>query len=194
MQKTTSPDKIQQFFKDQGKYVVTFLGFSGAGYEHADSMLLLADRVLDSYNPAYTVVNIGATPEGIGAIYPLAKRKGFYTTGIVSSQALEYAVPLSDAVDQPFFVRDSLWGGQVPGKEKLSPTSRLMVAVSDELIAIGGGEVARDELLAAQQLGKKTQFFPLDFNHETAKAKARKKGETEPEDFRGEAEKSISDQ
>jgi len=59
------------------------------------------------------------------------------------------------------------------------------VAVSDQVIALGGGEVARDEFQAARRLGKKTEFFPFDMNHSIAIERAAKKGQPRPTDFRG---------
>jgi len=37
------------------------------------AMLASAERVMSEFDPAGTIVNIGATPEGIGAVYELAK-------------------------------------------------------------------------------------------------------------------------
>jgi len=185
--KSATVEEIAAFFKGKQKAVLTFVGYSGAGYEDEVSMLKQAERVLGEYDPAKTIVNIGATPEGIGAVYELARRKGFFTTGIVSSQAKQYKVKLSPYVDQAFYVEDSTWGGLVPGTEELSPTSKAMVENSDVVIGIGGGEVARDELLAARRLGKKVYFIPADMNHQKARESARKKKLPEPTDFRGAA-------
>jgi hypothetical protein len=185
--KSATVDDIRAFFKGKQKAVLTFVGYSGAGYEDEVSMLKEAERVLGEYDPAKTIVNIGATPEGIGAVYELAKRKGFLTTGIVSSQARQYNVKLSPYVDYAFYVEDSAWGGLVPGTKELSPTSKAMVDNSDVIIGIGGGEVARDELLAARRLGKKVRFIPADMNHQKARESARKKKLAEPIDFRGAA-------
>src|SRR5215510_10587994 len=85
--KSATAEDIKAFFKGKQKTVLTFVGYSGAGYEDEVAMRKEAERVLGEYDPAKTIVNIGATPEGIGAVYELAKRKGFLTTGIVSSQA-----------------------------------------------------------------------------------------------------------
>ncbi|GAK61657.1 hypothetical protein U27_01558 [Candidatus Vecturithrix granuli] len=180
-------EEITAFFTEQGKTVVTFVGYSGAGYEDPQAMLQQAKTVLGTLEPAATIINIGATPDGIGAIYPLAKQQGFMTTGIVSSQALEYEVAVSPDVDYVFFVEDETWGGFLEGTEQLSPTSEAMVAVSETMIGIGGGAVSRDEMIAAGRAGKKVQFIPADMNHERAKEKARKKGQPEPTDFHGEA-------
>lgn len=180
-------EEITAFFTEQEKTVVTFVGYSGAGYEDPQAMLQQAETVLGTLDPAATIINIGATPDGIGAIYPLAKQRGFMTTGIVSSQALEYEVAVSPDVDYVFFVEDETWGGFLEGTEQLSPTSEAMVAVSEIIIGIGGGAVSRDEMIAADRAGKKVQFIPADMNHERAKEKARKKGQPEPTDFQGEA-------
>src|SRR5215831_91642 len=185
--KSATVEEIAAFFKGKQKAVLTFVGYSGAGYEDEAWMLKQAERFLGEYDPAKTIVNIGATPEGIGAVYELAKRKGFLTTGIVSSQARQYNVKLSRYVDYAFYVEDSAWGGLVPGTEELSPTSKAMVENSDVIIGIGGGEVARDELLAARRSGKKVHFIPADMNHQKARESARKKKLPEPTDFRGAA-------
>ena len=185
--KSATVEEIAAFLKGKQKAVLTFVGYSGAGYEDEAWMLKEAERVLGEYDPAKTIVNIGATPEGIGAVYELAKRKGFLTTGIVSSQARQYNVKLSPYVDYAFYVEDSAWGGLVPGTEELSPTSKAMVENSDVIIGIGGGEVARDELLAARRSGKKVHFIPADMNHQKARESARKKKLPEPTDFHGAA-------
>ena len=82
------------------------------------------------------------------------------TSGIVSTQARDSNATLSPCVDHVFYVQDPSWGGFVEGSERLSPTSEAMVAVSDHLVAIGGGEVSRDELIAARRAGKNTTLHP----------------------------------
>lgn len=180
-------EEIRSFFKGKHMKVLTFLGYSAAEYENKAAMLEHAARILDVYDPKATIVNIGATPEGIGAVYATAKQRGFLTAGIVSTQAKENNVKLSPCVDVVFFVSDATWGGFIPGTERLSPTSAAMVENSDVLIAIGGGEVARDELNAGRRLGKKVHFIPADMNHEIARERARKRGQQAPSDFRGAA-------
>ena len=186
-----TPAEVRAFFESKGMKVLTFLGYSGAGYENEAAMLEQANRILARFDPKNTIVNIGATAEGIGGVYKLAKQRGFVTSGIVSTQARENNVPLSPCVDTVFFVRDETWGGVLPGTDKLSPTSTAMVEGSDVLVAIGGGEVARDELVAAKRAGKRVEFIPADMNHQIARDKARKKGEPPPTDFRGAAAASF---
>ena len=180
-------EEIQRFFNEQGKQVITFIGYSGSGYEDQPTMLRIAAGVLDEYDPSDTIVNIGATPGGIGAVYELAKQRGFSTTGIVSTQAREYNAGLSQFADHVFYVADKTWGGFLDGTQQLSPTSQVMVAVSDVMIGIGGGEVGRDELLSARSAGKQVRFYPAEFNHDVARKKARDKGLSEPTDFGGAA-------
>ena len=182
-----TPQEIYSFFNGKEMKVLTFLGYSAAEYENKAEMLKHAARVLDEFAPRATIVNIGATPEGMGAVYETAKRRGFLTTGIVSTQAKKNKVNLSPCVDVVFYVKDATWGGFTPGTKRLSPTSAAMVENSDVIVAIGGGEVSRDELIAAKRLGKKFQFIPADMNHEIARERARKRGQPAPSDFRGAA-------
>ena len=47
--------------------------------------------------------------------------EGFETTGIVSSQALEYGVDVSPfCKDGAFFIQDDTWGGYAEGGDQLS--------------------------------------------------------------------------
>ena len=79
-----TPKKIYFFFKGKKMKVLTFVGYSATEYENKAEMLKRAIRVLAGFDPRATIVNIGATPEGMGAVYETAKRRGFLTTGIVS--------------------------------------------------------------------------------------------------------------
>ena len=96
--KVTTPAEIRHFFEQQNKTVLTFVGYSGAGYQDPEAMIRIAASVLNGFDPANTIVNIGATLEGVGAVYELAKKRGFITTGIVSTQARQHAVELSPHV------------------------------------------------------------------------------------------------
>ena len=185
--KTSTSEEIKAFFQGKGKAVLTFVGYSGAGYQDPSAMLARAERILQKLDPKKTIINIGATPEGIGGVYEIARKKGFVTTGIVSTQAKEAKVTVSPFVDYVFYVEDPTWGGYLNGTSRLSPTSEAMVENSNIIVGIGGGEVARDELLAAKRSGKQVRFFPADMNHRQALETARRKGLPLPTDFRGAA-------
>ena len=185
--RVASPEEIRTFFENKKMRVLTFLGYSGAEYEDKTAMLEQAVRILDQFDPRKTIVNIGATAEGIGAVYDAAKRKGFLTAGIVSTQAKDSKAALSPCVDIVFYVKDETWGGFISGTEILSPTSRAIVENSDVIVAIGGGEVARDELIAARRLGKRVELIPADMNHQIARDRALKRAQPAPTDFRGAA-------
>jgi hypothetical protein len=184
-----TPTEAHAFLRQERKTVLTFVGYSGSGYQHEVAMLREAGRILDAFDPAKTIVNIGATPDGIGAVYELAKRRGFVTTGIVSTQARQHGVAFSRHVDHVFLIRDETWGGLINETGDLSPTSRAMVDSSDVIVGIGGGEVAREELLAARRAGREVRFVPADMDHEKAIETARKQGTPRPTDFRGAADR-----
>jgi len=148
-------------------------------------MLKLARGVLSQYSPAKTLITIGATQGGVGAIYPVAKSIGFTTAGIVSTEALNYPEEISPAVDHVCFIEDKQWGGKLPNSEELSPTSKAMVTCSDVLVAIGGNDITRDELLAGKAMGRPIQFFPAEVNHAWLIHRAEINGLPSPESFAG---------
>ncbi len=186
-----TPQQVIEALRSQKKKIVVFMGYSGTGYEDEPAMLRFAEVTLAKLDPRATVIAIGATAEGIGAVYDLAKRRGFGTIGIVSSQAKDQNAPLSDCVDEVFYVRDAQWGGYLPGTKTLSPTSQAIVSSGDVFIGIGGGEAARDELLEARRLKKSVTFQPADMNHRLLRERAAKNGEPEPTDFRGAAHLAL---
>lgn len=175
-----------------GTTVLTFVGYSGAGDEDPEAMKREAGRILDRQDPRRTLVSSGATAEGIGSVYELARARGFATLGIVSDLARQEKAPLSPCVQTVFYVPNSTWGGASPGGRGLTPTSAAVVGVSDEVVGIGGGAIARDELLAARRAVKPVTFIPADLNHAKAQEKARRKGQPQPTSFRGEAAAALA--
>jgi hypothetical protein len=74
-------------------------------------------------------------------------------------------------------------GGLLKVTMRLSPTPEPIIQNSDIVVGIGGGEIARDELIAARRSGKKVRFIPADMNHQKARESALRKGLAEPTDF-----------
>jgi hypothetical protein len=178
---------VAAFVQASGRRVLSFTGYSGAGYEDPAAMRAHAGRILAAHAPASVMVNIGATAAGIGAVYALARQLGFTTLGIVSGRARDEGVALSPAVEHVFFVRDTGWGGLSADTGRLSPSSQAIVDHSSQLVGIGGGGIARDEMLAAQQRGTPVIFIPADMNHRLAIDKAARRQQPPPTDFRGAA-------
>ena len=180
-------DEAVAFIRGLNKKVITFFGYSGSGYQNDNAMLDVVQRVLLSNSPESALVNIGATSDGLGKAYKLAKSMGFTTTGIVSTLAMEHPETISEFVDYVCFIKDEQWGGRMPDSDEMSPTSKAMVQCSDLLIGIGGGAVSRDELLYGRELGKPVQFYAAEVNHEWSIRRARKQNKPAPEHFFGDA-------
>ena len=203
----THPTHAIDMIKNKGKKVITFIGYSGAEYQDKPLMIKQANNELIRHiaNKNKIIINIGSTPEGIGEVYSIAKIMGFETTGIVSSQAKE--CKFSKFVDTVYVINDTSWGGflNIPPLEKklirfkpeieridtengdfeiLSPTSKAMVKASNMIIAIGGGAVGRDEIIAADKFKVKVIFYAADMSHNIAIAKSIK-----PTEFKGAAHK-----
>ncbi|VVQ26362.1 hypothetical protein [Pseudomonas fluorescens] len=173
--------------------VVTFLGFSDAGYEDEAKVreTLLAE--LRNFDPLDTIVCCGATAEGIGMVYPLAVLKGFQTAGIVSSLVQTEGGQISKDCGTVFVVDDNTWGGkQINGS--LSSTSQAVVSASDVMIGIGGGAITRDELEEGLKKGKIVRFHKADMNHLHATGNAAKAGKLPPREFGGDAQALFHDQ
>jgi hypothetical protein len=187
-----TPEQAVAFIRTRGKMVLTFFGYSGMGYEDEMAMLKTARDVLSQYRPEKTLVVSGATEVGIGAIYRLAKSMQFETAGIVTSQAADKPEGISAFVDHICFIKDVQYGGKLRNSSELSPTSRAMVDCSDILVAIGGGDISREELVEGKKQGKPVQYFPADMNHENALRQAIKKGLPTPDSFKGTVHDTFS--
>lgn len=172
--------------------VVTFLGFSGAGYENTAQTRKTLLAELKKFNPADTIVCAGATAEGIGMVYRLAVLMGFRTAGIVSSIALDEGVEFSPECQKVFVVDDNSWGGrQADGR--LSSTSQAIVNASDVMIGVGGDAIAKVELEKGREKGKIVRFHKADMNHARAIISAAKAGKPAPQDFGGAAQTLFQD-
>jgi hypothetical protein len=178
------PNAAIDAIRGAGRRIVTFAGFSSAGYEEPVRVSNLLADFLSEFDHGSVVVCSGATAEGIGAIYPIARARGFATIGIVSALAETNHARLSDAVDTIYVIEDQDWGGR-RRDGTLSPTSAAMVGAADEIIAIGGGDIASDEIEAAVAAHKPMRYVAADMNHAAALEKARRSGEEAPHHFKG---------
>lgn len=191
-QEATDPmkaDEIIERIKGLGKKVYTIFGYSALGYEDEMRLESFVRKDIDVLSRDEYVIAIGATEEGVGAMYKVAKDMGFATIGIVSTQALSYSGRFSDFVDSIYIVNDDFWGGFVPGTSKLTETTKTFLGVSDFISAYGGGKNTAVTLEFAKELGIQTKFEEFDMSH-TLADKIIKHGEVL--DYRGDAAKYVS--
>ena len=85
---------------------------------------------------------------------------------------------VSSDCNHVFFVEDKTWGGFLDDSGRLSPTLELHLEVSDEIVVIGGGKHAADELQAFFHCGKPVRYFPADMNYATTQRWAKQAGVT----------------
>lgn len=126
--------------------------------------------------------------DGIAEVYAVARELGIETTGIHPSVAWRFAHThrVSPFCDHVFFVEDLTWGGLLPASGFPSPCLEMHLSVSDEMIMIGGGKHAADELRAFIASGKPVCFVPADMNHAVTRGWSTNAGIT-IDDFRGAA-------
>jgi hypothetical protein len=174
VQDATDPltsEEIITLIRSKGKKIYTIFGYSALGYESLDDMLAIVKEKLLALPQDEWIVAIGATEEGVGACYKVAKELGFETIGIVSTQALSYSGKFSDFVDMIYIVNDELWGGYIPGTSKLAETTKTFLSCSDFILALGGGDNTKVTLTAAKSIQLPFTYIPCDMNHESAKKK-----------------------
>ncbi len=185
-QSATEPifaDEVIREVKALDKKVFTIFGYSALEYEDKDAVFAHIKTDLKKLNPDEWIINIGATEEGIGGAYQIAKELGFKTIGIVSTQALSYSGNFSPYVDMIYIVNDANWGGYLPGTDKLTEATKAFLGASDVIAAYGGGENTAVTLQEAKKLGIPLSYVPADMNHE----KALKQSHGKPVDFKGAA-------
>jgi hypothetical protein len=172
--------------------ILSFVGFSASGYDDEDQLRETLRKELARFSPTDTLVCAGATPDGIGMVYPVALKKGFRTAGIVSSHGRAQGAVFSTGCDVVFVVDDRAWGGWLDDG-RLSPTSQAMCEACDVMIGIGGGAIAGAELSEARRMGKAVRFRRADMNHGLAIERAARADEAPPDDFAGAAQKLFAD-
>lgn len=166
------PEVVRRFFASRGKHVLSFAGFGELGYEQAGIVERVAEDALGRLPRESVIVQCGTLlrvggEDGIAGVFAVARRLGIETAGIHPGVSLEFASThcVSPFEDTAFFVDDDVWGGFVDRGGRPSPTLALILEVSDELLAIGGGKHAADELRAFWRAGKPARYVPAEMNH-----------------------------
>jgi len=169
----STPREIRHFFAARGKHVVSFAGFGELGYEEDGIVERIVPEVVRGRTPGELIMNCGTLlraggQDGIARAYTVAKSLGIETTGIHPGVALDFAEThhVSPYEDSVFFVDDATWGGFLD-EHRVSPTLQVILDVSHELVVIGGGKHAADELRAFHERGKKVSYFPAEMNERT---------------------------
>ena len=134
-----------------GKRIVTYIGYSAQGYDESVHVEELIRKSLSRFNPNRVVINSGLTTVGIGAVYEIAKQMGFETIAVVSMESLgQYRDEAGEAkgLSNVYRIADGTWGGLNKVTNELNPTSKVNAEVSDEMVAIGGGDIGYFEARA----------------------------------------------
>lgn len=132
------------------KRVLVFGGFSGMEYENKSllekTIKHRLEKEVQQVGKESVAIICGATTDGIGCVYAIAKELGLATYGIVSQLANKYGT--DRYCDKTFFVDDpeNTW-------KVISPQGHsYMVEIARDngvLIYYGGGEVAVSEISEA---------------------------------------------
>jgi len=167
---------VKKFFAAAGKHVIYFAGYGELGYQDVNCVRRTALHVLTELAAPSVLVHCGTLlrsdgNDGIAEVYAVAKELGFETAGIHPSVARRFSSThrVSPYCDHVFFVSDDTWGGFRQGTTIPSQTLSVHLAVSDEIIVIGGGKHAADEMRAFMAIGKAVQYVPAEMNHATTR-------------------------
>lgn len=189
----SSPDAIVAAIRGWRKSVVTFLGFGELGYQDRTTLEAAIRAELRRHRPDQVIINTGTLitegfRRGIADVYEYARESGFTTTGIHPSVALHYPKRhyLSPFVDHVFFVYDETWGGWLDQAGQRSPTLETLIAVTDEVVVIGGGKHTAEEMQAFLDSNRPVRFYAAEMNHGVAREWFAGRGEPDV-DYRGAA-------
>lgn len=181
--KVESASSICRSLASLSRHVIYFAGYGELGYEQEGSVRSVALQVLSQWSTDKVLVHSGTLMrlgghDGIAEVYRVARELGIETSGIHPSISMDFADThhVSPDCDHVFFVEDTTWGGFLDGSGELSPTLDLHLKVSDELVMIGGGKHAADELRAFLDFQKPVRYFPADMNHATTRQWAEQEG------------------
>ena len=186
-------DEIRRFFRARGKHVISFAGFGELGYEEDGIVDRLVRDLMTSWPADRLIVNCGTLlrvggQDGIARVLSIARTLGIETTGIHPGVALDFVAThrVSPDTATAFFVDDASWGGFLDGSRHPSPTLAVLLDVSDELVVIGGGKHAADELTAFWEHGKPVRYLSAEMNRRATMDWCARSG-VDISDFRGAA-------
>lgn len=177
----------------QSRRVHSLFGYSLLEYQDPELLEEVVAKDLAEINPDETAIAIGATPYGIGKLYPMVKDLGFYTLGIVSSTAVARGEECENGVDEIVIVKDVEWGGYRYSQSEdglLSPTTRVFAGASDSIAAYGGGSITAVTIREMIRRGKIVTYRPFEMNHEIADILQAQSGSEARPDYRGAAYKA----
>ena len=163
--------QLQEIFRARYQHVLTFLGFGELGYENTTQFAAIVETELKTFHRRRCVVNTATLvtqgfERGVADVYEIAHGMGLKTTGLFPRIALETPerYSLSAFVDDTYFVDDHTWGGYLG--ETTTPSNMLhaLTAVTDEVIAIGGGKHTAQEIREMLKQGKPVRYHSLGMN------------------------------
>nr|CBA73834.1 conserved hypothetical protein [Arsenophonus nasoniae] len=154
------PVKVEIDKKIESKFVLVFSGFSAMGYKDTEKLHKYITKEIKQHIDEHGIHNLlivaGATSDGIGCVYDIAKNLGVCTLGIVSQQAptnslaknCQSVIQIKDP-DNSWKVLDD------------SGNSYMVYAASKNgcFLAFGGGSVTLSELEEAVGKGIKIKIF-----------------------------------
>ncbi|PTB17743.1 hypothetical protein C9I57_26340 [Trinickia symbiotica] len=157
------------------KHPLVVAGFSGLGYAdpaHLDRQFReILNQKIKKHGRHNLIVVAGATDEGIGRVYDLAREEGIATRGIVSSEAQRWGTKISPSCQHVIYVKRPEDDWNVTSPEGDSYMVR--AALGGSFLAFGGGEVAVTEATEALNKGIRTELFP-EFEPDPKKVEARR--------------------
>jgi len=166
-----SVDEVISLFRQRYRRVVTFLGYGELGYEDPGAFQTIARREIAAFDSQEVVINAATLvtfgfAHGIADIYEIARSQGFRTSGVYPSVSLGSAEShgLSGFVEDIYFIEDQTWGGYLEGSALASPTLTALTSVTDEVVAIGGGEHTAQEIQEFVKCGIPVRYYALEMN------------------------------
>jgi len=170
------------------KKVISFLGYSAAGYEEPQIVDRYISKVLahECPNPKTCEVLLGST-DGIFRAARVSQSRGIDVTVITSEDGIKQLENRSaqdqDLVNTVYRI-DSQFVGWVideEGNKEISAIAHALILSSDMIHMIGGGHIGIAETEYSILMGKDFTFFPAKFNIETmSKLIEKRKNTTKP--------------